>query len=169
MKIISGTESSLKLAVITEFLKSNYNFKVDLICTNADSGVPETPYADDTYKGAINRAQFCFDKFKDPSAMYIGIESGLERKLESYFEFCVCCIFFKGSYYYGISSEMMLPLSISTRLEDNETHEHIMQELDKQSSLNIKDTWHHYSQGQIKREVSLFEAIRNAFYAIPDL
>lgn len=169
MKIYLGTQSKIKLEAVDRFLKKN-NFKdYTLAGLIVDSGVSDTPMEDETFVGAKNRADNCANQIIDPSSLYIGLESGLSKYLDNYFEFCVCVCIFEGQYYYGTSSYMMLPKGISEQMDQGKEHANLMKELDKQTGQQIKDTWIYYSQGKLTRSISFEEAIRNAIFAIPTL
>lgn len=92
MKFIIGTESKIKLeaarGVINQVLKSN---SVNITGIEVESGVPATPWNQETLDGAKNRATN--SKTIIPDADYwIGLESGLVDRFGFVFEEAWCCL-----------------------------------------------------------------------------
>lgn len=76
MKIALGSTSPIKLAALTTVAKG-FNQQAEIVAVPARSGVNEQPAGyDETYKGALNRAQAAFEAVPDAD-FAIGIESGL--------------------------------------------------------------------------------------------
>lgn len=130
---------------------------------NADSKVPEAPHDEETYEGAVNRATECmavgnFD-------FYVGIESGIVERYGNFFEEAWAVIISKDKKrLIGYSSGLMLPGMVVQRMNDGEKHNEIMADLDKKFNLpdDNRDTWSRYTGGNISRQISLEEALRNA-------
>lgn len=169
MKIYLGTKSKIKLEAVERFMRENDLKDFSIVGLDISSGVSDTPMEQETFLGAKNRADNCFTKINDSTSLYIGLESGLTKYQNIYFEFCVCVCIFEGQYYYGTSSYMMLPNGISEQMDQGNEHANLMKELDKQTGQQIKDTWIYYSQGKLSRNISFEEALRNAVFAIPNL
>lgn len=64
----------------------------------------------------------------------------------------------------------MLPSVVTDRMQSGEMHNHIMEYFDKKFNLpdDNRDTWSRYTGGNISRQVSLEESLRNALIQIVD-
>ena len=164
MKIIVGTKNKTKLDVVLSVFKSTLNTDdVIAISYNAKSRVPEAPHNEETYIGASNRAQECH---KLGSAdYYVGIESGLVERYGNMFEEAWAVVISDdGVNHIGYSSGLLLPSIVVSRMNKGEKHNDIMAYFDKKFDLpdDNRDTWSRYTGGNISRQVSLEEALRNA-------
>jgi len=70
--------------------------------------------------------------------------------------------------YIGYSSGLLLPAVVTDRMKKGEKHNEIMAYFDKEFNLpnDNRDTWSRYTDGNISRQVSLEEALRNALIQI---
>lgn len=164
MKIIVGTINKTKLSVVLSVFKITLNTEDIVVKShNAESKVPEAPRNEETYKGALNRAQECH---KLGSAdYYVGIESGLVERYGNMFEEAWAVVISDdGVKYVGYSSGLILPPIVVSRMNKGEKHNEIMDYFDKKFDLpdDNRDTWSRYTGGNISRQVSLEEALRNA-------
>lgn len=126
------------------------------------SGVPDTPWDEETKRGAENRAKEIIAAHPDVYA--IGLESGLVNRYEKTYEEAWCCIVHQGKEYLGYSSGLMLPAIVTQEMADSgEEHGPTLRKIRKQIGIeNDKDTWGLYTGYQLMRTVSLEEALRNA-------
>jgi inosine/xanthosine triphosphatase len=164
MKIIIGTKNAKKIETVSsifrEIMKTN---DVEVVAHDADSKVPEAPHDQETYDGALNRATEC-SQLMDAD-FYVGLESGLVERYGNMFEEAWAVVIAgDGTKYVGYSSGLMLPPAVVSRMQNGEKHDEIMLSLDKQFDLpdDNRDTWSRYTGGNISRQVSLEEALRNA-------
>lgn len=168
MKIIVGSKSKRKIELVTRVIHEifkNSNFVIEGY--GAISGVPETPYDQQTFDGAKNRA--IGSKENVPRAdFYVGIESGLVERYGHIYEEAWCVIVNReGEEYYGYSSGLKVPDYILKRMDElNLPHSKVMVILEEEYSLPDSETWGNYSGGMIAREVSLAEALRNALIQV---
>lgn len=164
MRIIIGTKNQKKIEVALEVFKSVLN-RDDIVVDGVDaqSGVPEAPHDQETYQGARNRAHECY---KNGSAdYYIGIESGLVERYGSMFEEAWAVIVSSdGVERVGYSSGLMLPKTVVDRMNTGQKHNEIMAYFDEKFNLpaDNRDTWSRYTGGNISRQISLEESLRNA-------
>ncbi len=169
MKIAIGTLSKRKAAVVNKVLKSfRGDSKVSITPYPSKSFVPETPWDKETFLGAKNRALQCKENIKEVEYS-IGLESGLVERYGQIFEEAWACVVTKnGKEYYGYSSGLKLPEFIIKKMDEmNLPHYKIMDILDREEGrLNNDDTWGTYSEKMLIRDVSLEEALRNAFVQI---
>ncbi len=168
MELLLGTKSELKLHAIQKILaRYGEGQPYQIETEDIPSQVPHTPFNDQTYEGAKNRAYTLHKEHQQEYDLYIGVESGLVERENNLFEECWCVIFDKdGKEYVGYSSGFMLPQAILERMHKGEAHSDIMAEMDKEMNLQQKDTWAIYSQNRLKRNTSIQEAFRNAFLSI---
>jgi non-canonical (house-cleaning) NTP pyrophosphatase len=164
MKILIGTTSLLKLKALNDALdylrNSGISEKFDIESVETESGVPATPYNEQTLLGARNRINSMLSKVAD---LYIGLESGLIERDKKLFEECWCVISDKNrNESIGISSAIQLPDIIVDGLKDKKKHTDLLDELGESLNISSKDTWGVYSKGKLSRSVSMYEACRNA-------
>ncbi len=164
MKIIIGTKNNSKVEVVKQVFQDIHGSpQIDVVSHDAQSGVPEAPHGRETYQGALNRANECYEIGN--ADYYIGIESGLVKRYGLNFEEAWAVIIDNhGNKLVGYSSGLMLPNQVSNRMDDGELHNEIMKDLDARLNLpeGNRDTWSRYTGGNLSRVVSLHEALRNA-------
>lgn len=163
MKIIVGSKTQRKILIVEKVLTNYLRSKYLLDSFKAASGVPETPWNEETYQGAQNRAEDCQNNNPDAD-LCIGLESGLVERFGHLFEEAWCCILTKnGEKYYGYSSGLKLPDSIiQTMHEKKMQHFEVMQLMEGKYKLSEDDTWGNYSGNLVTRDMSLEESFRNA-------
>ena len=168
VKIIVGSASKRKLEIVSKVIHEVIiNATINIEAYGAISGVPETPYDQQTFDGAKNRA--IGSKENVPNAdLYIGIESGLVERYGHIYEEAWCVVVTKdGEEFYGYSSGLKVPDYILKRMDDlNLPHSEVMVLLEEEFRLPDSETWGNYSGGMIAREVSLAEALRNALIQV---
>lgn len=164
MKIIVGTKNQKKLAAVRAvFLEVLKPSSLEVDSFDAKSLVPDAPHNEDTYRGALNRAKECAEKFEVDYC--VGIESGLVERYGNYFEEAwAVVISADGSSCIGYSSGLLLPKVVVDRMKKGEKHNKIMEHYDKLYDLpeDNRDTWSRYTGGNMTRQLSLDEALRNA-------
>lgn len=164
MKIIVGSISERKIKSVEKII-SQLMVKtgiLEVVGCATKSGVPETPYGEQTFVGAHNRARNSMNG--GDADLYIGLESGLvERYGHLYEEAWACVVEKDGKEYFGFSSGLKVPDYIVNKMkETNSEHCIVMEGLEKEFGKLPNDTWGTYSANLILREVSLEEALRNA-------
>ena len=164
MKIIIGTRNPKKIAVVEKVFREVVKpDSLEAIGKDIDSGVPEAPHDKETFQGALNRAKGC--RAVEDAEFYVGIESGLVERYGHYFEEAWAVIIsHDGSERIGYSSGLLLPPVVVKRMEEGELHNDIMASYDREFNLpdDNRDTWSRYTGGNISRQISLEEALRNA-------
>lgn len=135
---------------------------IEVLGYSTSSGVPETPYGEQTYQGAKTRSRNCMDS--GIADCYVGLESGLvERYGDLYEEAWAHLITKDGKEYTGYSSGLKVPDYITTRMKELDMeHCDVMTLIGEELGNLPNDTWGTYSGGLILREISLGEAVRNA-------
>jgi len=164
MQIIIGTLDERKIKslkkIITEIIREK---SMTVRGYKAASGVPETPWNEQTYFGARNRAIACQQEYP-PAEYSIGLENGLVERYGHVFEETWCCIINQDrKECYGYSSGLPVPTSILKRMTNEKLEHNQVMKLIQQNKNAVNDTWGTYSGNMILREISLEEAIRNAF------
>ncbi len=168
MKIVVGTMSKRKCDVVEKVVKVFVKEQIEIVPFKADSLVPPTPWDKETFDGARNRA-LASHKEDTTAAYVIGIESGLvERYGVVYEEAWAVVIDTKGREYAGYSSGLKVPDYIITQMKkEDKTHAEFLHYLDtKEGRVNNDDTWGTYSGKLLIRDISLEEAVRNAFVQV---
>ncbi len=166
MKFILGTQSQRKKKSVEKVLKQLLpDQNVEVINFAAESGVSETPWEQETFDGARNRAKACINEDAD---YYIGLESGLVKRYGHVYEEAWACILNKDhKEYFGYSSGLKVPDYITKKMESLKLkHWEVMKFLEEEHNLPGDDTWGNYSSQMIVRDLSLEEALRNALVQI---
>lgn len=168
MKVIIGTKNQKKIDVVSSIFRSVFDVKdITVMGFPAESKVPEAPHDRETYEGAFNRAKECF--CLGSADYYVGIESGLVERYDNMFEEAWAIVISSDkTKYIGYSSGLLLPAVVTDRMKKGEKHNEIMAYFDKEFNLpdDNRDTWSRYTDGNISRQVSLEEALRNALIQI---
>lgn len=171
MKIIVGSTSQRKTDVVKKIFSQYFREDLNLIGYPANSGVPDTPYAKQTYLGSKNRAVDCKNHNKKFDYC-VGLESGLVKRYGRTYEEAWSCIVTKENReYFGYSSGLLVPEYILKRMAElDKEHCDVMTIIEEELGKLPNDTWGTYSGGAIARTVSLEEALRNALIqAIPNI
>ncbi len=168
MKLILGTESPLKKKaiqnVLAEFkVKKLLKEEVVIVSKKVNHDLPITPFEDETFSYAKKRVDMLISKNTDEGDFFIGLESGLIKRHDIWFEECWAVISNKKhTFFYGYSSGLSLPEVIVKRMKEGERHYEIVNELSDGNPG--KETWAVYTKGTILRTQSIEESFRNAFY-----
>jgi non-canonical (house-cleaning) NTP pyrophosphatase len=164
MKFLLGSASDRKLETVKHVILS-MNIDGNVKGHEVPSGVPPTPWDADTKTGARNRAINC-RQLEPATEMCVGLESGLViRYGDAYEEAWACVINLSGKEFLGYSSGLRLPqVIVDTMNLTGKGHNDVMRELRQEKGLlgTEKDTWGDYTGGQLLRNTSLEEALRNA-------
>ncbi|MEK7647480.1 MAG: inosine/xanthosine triphosphatase [Patescibacteria group bacterium] len=164
MKIVVGSASKRKISIVEKIAQQIFKDAViDVVGYAAKSGVPDTPYGRETFEGAKNRVLDAQIKMLGADC-YVGLESGLVERYTHVFEEAWCVLLLQGREYYGYSSGLKVPDCILKKMDElGKPHSEVMRLIEEQHDKTSNDTWGTYSGGLIVREVSLGEAVRNAF------
>ncbi len=162
MKVIIGTTSKLKIETVARAIKGIAGVDPSIRGEDVASGVPDTPWDEQTKLGAVNRARRISETHADIYA--IGLESGLVTRYGNTYEEAWCCIIHQDTEYLGYSSGLMLPAIVTQEMaESGEEHGPTLRKIRERLEIeNDKDTWGLYTGYQLMRTVSLEEALRNA-------
>lgn len=163
MKVIVGTQNKKKVAAARKVFQEVLSpADLEIVSNNANSGVPEAPFDKETYQGALNRAEACRTIDGD---YFVGIESGLVERYGNLFEEAWAVVIARDNkVFLGYSSGLLLPPVVAARMRSGEQHHEIMKHYDQLFDLpdDNRDTWSRYTGGNISRQTSLDEALRNA-------
>lgn len=168
-RFVIGSMSKRKIEVAAKVIGQLFSDGADISIEGyaAASGVPETPYDIQTFRGAQHRAHDA--NVHMPGAdYYIGLESGLtERYGHIYEEAWSVVLTTEGKEYVGYSSGLKVPDYVLQKMDElNMQHNEVMTILEQEHGKLANDTWGNYSGGMLIREISLEEAIRNALVQI---
>lgn len=166
MKILVGSTSDRKIEVVEKVFASFVKGTFEVSGHNAVSGVPETPYNQETYDGSRNRAVDC--RASHIADYFVGLESGLaERYGQLYEEAWATVITKEGKEFFGYSSGLKIPEMVTRKMRELKLeHCDVMTLVEREFGNLPNDTWGTYSGGSLTREVSLEEALRNAMMQI---
>lgn len=114
MKVEIATTSKEKINGIKNAISRFFKIKeseIEVTCKKVDSKVPEQPFDEETYQGALNRVNTLFEKSDKKADLYISCEAGIESFLGKYFNVQVVCIFDKKTqrYLWGKSAGWQIP------------------------------------------------------------
>jgi inosine/xanthosine triphosphatase len=116
MKVLIATKNSAKIKAVKEVLKEYDLFQeVKIESKKADSGVAEQPKSlEETIKGAKNRAKKSFRNCN----FSIGIESGLIKIENNFFDITVAVVFNGKKFSLGFSSSWQCPIEITQLIRE---------------------------------------------------
>ncbi len=127
--------------------------------------MPITPFGRQTYQGAKNRAFALYQNFKNEGDFFVGMESGLTKRFQKLYEECWAVIFDKkGHQYSAYSSGLRICDEILSKMQQGQKHHLLINQINQKHHISHKETWGIYSHNLIKRQESLKEAFRNAFF-----
>lgn len=167
MKIIIGSGSERKIKMAQKVADQLFLEKVEVTGYPAKSGVPDTPWDQETFAGAKNRALDALNH-QSGAKYYLGLESGLiERYGHIYEEAWAAVIDQNGKEFYGYSSGLKVPDFILKKMDELKMeHSDAMTIIEEEFGKLPNDTWGTYTGGAILREISLEEALRNALIQV---
>jgi len=168
MKFIIGSVSEKKIKIAEEIIQELFkDGEIIVEGYAANSGMPETPYDQQTVDGARNRALDAQSNIKDAN-YYIGLESGLaERYGRLYEEAWAVVVNSDNKEFFGYSSGLKVPDYILRRMDELKIeHCDAMTIIENEHGKLPNDTWGTYSGGMIARAVSLKESLRNALIQV---
>lgn len=166
IKIFLNTNNKEKKKVIEEtlndLLKKIPKGSFNIFSKYIKIDISETPINELTPKGAELRAEKLREIINDNQAIFIGVESGLVKRYNCWFEECWACLIYKNKKYFGYSSGLLLPAIVLKKMSLR-SHIEIMNQLEKETQISSKDTWGNYTKGILQRKISFSESIRNVF------
>lgn len=167
MKIVIGSASDRKMKIAEKVVKKLFRENIEMKGYASNSGVPNTPYDRETFDGARNRMKDASGN-KLGADYYVGLESGLIERYGHIYEEAWAAVMDKnGKEYYGYSSGLKVPDYILKRMDELKMdHSSVMEIIEREFGKLPNDTWGTYSGGMLLREVSLEEALRNAFIQV---
>ena len=112
MKLAIATNSVDKINGIILAFSRYFQIEVtemDVVHCSAKSGVPEQPFNEETFRGAINRVNSLISN--EDFDYYVSCEAGIENVLDLYFNVQVVCIYENKSkeYFFGKSAGWQIP------------------------------------------------------------
>jgi inosine/xanthosine triphosphatase len=138
MKIIVGSKNPVKIESVREAF-SKYFDAIEIESLNVESGVPDQPIGDDTFRGARNRARNLM-QLKPGFDFYIGIEGGIAQQFGKWFAFgCMCIIDENGDEAFGTSPHFELPQKVTNNLLEGKELGDVMDELMNTQNSKHKD------------------------------
>lgn len=163
MKVVLGSKSQLKIDLTEMVFNQSLPDDVEVSGLGVSSGVSETPWGEETYRGALNRARDCRLE-GDAADYFVGLESGLVERFGILFEEAWAVVIDSGGReFVGYSSGLPIPKVVVDMMSEKKLeHYQVMDILDNEFTASSKDTWHLYSGGKVSRALSLEESLRNA-------
>lgn len=168
MIVTIGTTNKMKVMAVKKILRKFSNKdNIEIVTQQSKSLVSETPWGEETFIGARNRAINAKSELQ-ASDYYVGLESGLVERYKGVYEEAWCCVISKeAKEFYGYSSGLRIPEYVLKKMDALKLpHYKIMELIQKEDKLKKGDTWGNYSANLISRKVSLEEATRNAFIQV---
>lgn len=121
MKIAVATKSLEKIEGIKKAFSRFFEInEIEIFSKQVKSGVPEQPFDDETYKGALNRVK-CIQKEMPEMDFYISCEAGIDVNFGQYFNVQVVCIYDSKTkkYLWGKSSGWSIPNGDIKRIKES--------------------------------------------------
>jgi inosine/xanthosine triphosphatase len=156
MKILVGSDNPVKIEAVREAF-SHYYEEVEIVSFEVESGVPDQPVNDDTYKGAENRANelVVINERKNLNAdFFVGVEGGILQVYQRWFGFgCMCIINKDGNKSFGTSAHFELPNNVTERLLQGEELGNVMDEVqNKQNTKQKQGAIGYFTAGVMNRK-----------------
>ena len=110
MRVAVATNSIDKINGIKQVFSLFYRTEVEVYHQAVETGVPEQPFDEETYRGAINRVNTLM-AYPEEADFYVSCEAGIEGFFGKYFNVQVVCIFERKSqsYAFGKSAGWQVP------------------------------------------------------------
>ncbi|MCL5090920.1 MAG: inosine/xanthosine triphosphatase [Patescibacteria group bacterium] len=154
MKIYIGTKNEKKIQLAREIFAS-LDSTIEVIGCSAKSEVSDTPWDEDTFKGARNRSK---NSLNNPDADFgLGLETGLTERYGKIYEETWCWTRgSKGNESWGYSSGNVISENIQKRvIENKELNTKSLEVFD-----NSSNSWVLYSGNLELRNTCLSNAIK---------
>ena len=134
-----GSSNPVKVKAVENVLRKFFP-NMEVIAVSVDTQVPEQPFGDDTYKGAVNRAVAAL---KHTSNAYagIGIEAGLilNKNTGKYMDVQYCVIFTsKGEIFTGMGPGFHYPEIALKKIIEGSTVGEVMSKLSGEDNIGYK-------------------------------
>ena len=123
MRIEIATNSIEKINGIKLAFSRYFNIEessIEVSNKKVDSGVPEQPFNDETYIGALNRVNTLIEN-SEKVDYNISCEAGIEEFLEKYLNIQVVCIYDvnENEYFFGKSSGWQIPSKYNVMIKNS--------------------------------------------------
>lgn len=119
MKVLIGSQNPVKIDAVRDAF-SRYFMDVETISINVNSGVPEQPVEEDTFKGAENRVmelRRINEEENIGADIFVGIEGGIKKCYSRWFSFGAICVMDKnGRTGFGTSPHFQIPDDVKDEL-----------------------------------------------------
>ena len=117
MVIAVGSLNHVKVEAVRTVMESVYG-SVRIIPVHVNSGVPDQPFGDDTYKGAVNRAEAALGEYD----LSVGIEAGVFEMYGHLYDVQHCAVLDRnGKLTLGMSSGFMYPDKVADVVRNGAT------------------------------------------------
>jgi len=161
VRVAVGTKNEVKLNAVKNVFAKVFS-DLEILNSEAPSGVSEQPWDDDTITGARNRAESAMEKFKK-AQFGIGIEAGLihNDKLDKHFDVQYCAIVDRGGRVtYGHGSGFYYPDKVFDGVKAGSTVGEVMSKVTGVSDIGRKQgAIGHLSNGLLTRESLTEQAV----------
>ena len=166
MKVFVASKNPVKIACTQEGF-SKYFSDVEVVGVPVDSGVPDQPFNEDTFKGAENRALALKEKCEAEGIagdFFVGIEGGLFEHYNRWFAIGIACVMDKnGKRGFGGSPHFQLPPKMMPTLLAGKELGVLMNEILEQENTQQKGgAIHFFTKGQIDRTQMYVPAVITA-------
>ncbi|MCD6503351.1 MAG: inosine/xanthosine triphosphatase [Euryarchaeota archaeon] len=167
LKVAVGSTNKSKVKPVISFLRALFaNVLLEIFPVKVDSGVPEQPIGDETYKGAYNRAKRALELV---GADYgIGIESGIfshEFGGKCSIVYQVACVYDRfGNYSFGTSKGFMLSEWMMKEILKGKTLGDVAREISGKHDINENEGIVGFLSKNIVTRFDLsYDAVKAAF------
>jgi inosine/xanthosine triphosphatase len=158
MKVVVGSINPVKLNAARRAF-GEYFSNAEVAGYEVESGVPGQPLAAETFEGAANRA---LALAKGHTAdFYVGIEGGVLKQGERWFQANVCCILdAQGRKGYGTSANFELPRGVEDELfSGKELGDVIDLIVGERNTKQKGGAIGYFTKGVITREALVYQSI----------
>lgn len=164
MKVLVGSQNSIKIEATQKAFSSYCRSTVEVIDKEVDSNVSNQPIGEETFRGAENRALNLKDldsKRRYKAEFFVGLEGGIIKNYSVWFEFTVVCIVNRnGEQGFGTSSHFPLkPEIVQKLLEGKELGEVMAEESGIENIKQREGAIGFYTNNLLTRKDLCWEAV----------
>jgi inosine/xanthosine triphosphatase len=166
MKILVGSLNPVKIEAVKEAFSLYFN-NVEVSGIEVESEVPNQPVGDQTFNGALNRAnklKFISDKENLHAEYFVGIEGGISQIFNKWFAYGCMCVMNKDEQIgFGLSPGFELPPKVVEQLLKGKELGHVMDEImNEQNTKQRGGAIAFFTNGVMNRKELYVEGLKTA-------
>ena len=166
MKILVGSLNPVKIDAVKEAFSLYFN-SVEVSGIEVDSGVPNQPIGEQTFNGALYRAnnlRYISEKENLRAEYFVGIEGGISQLFNKWFAYGCMCVMNKDEQTgFGLSPSFELPPKVVEQLLKGKELGHVMDEImHEQNTKQRGGAIAFFTNGVMNRKELYIEGLKTA-------